>query len=458
MHYKSDEARKKDDAGIMTGSQETAASFGMLCRDCGVTGYVGSFTSIDKCPSCHSLNIRAHSDLFSLNIAHVDCDAFYASIEKRDNPGLAKKPVIVGGGDRGVVAAACYIARQFGVRSAMPAWEALKKCPDAVVIRPRMEHYVEIGHQVRTKMLSLTPLVQPLSIDEAFLDLTGTQKLHRASPAEALHRLQQDIKRDIGITVSIGLSGTKSLAKMASDRDKPDGFFVIGLAEAEAWLASQPISVLYGIGKSAVMRLNRIGVFTCDDLVKGNVKRISAVLGSQTMMVMNLAKGVDPRPVVADREAKSVSNETTFSQDLSDLKSLETELEALCLKLSSRLKAKGIAGGTVTLKLKRANHRVITRSRTLPSRIDKVYQLFDIGRDLLIGEVRNNHKFRLLGIGVSDLGEAYEARLFDLDGGEDNRRNRLEAAVDQLHKKMGANVLRTGRQFTKVMRSHKSNG
>ena len=442
----------------MTGSQETAASYGMLCRDCGVTGYVGSLTSIDKCPSCHSLNIRAHPDLFSFNIAHVDCDAFYASIEKRDNPRLAKKPVIVGGGDRGVVAAACYIARQFGVRSAMPAWEALKKCPDAVVIRPRMEHYVEIGHQVRTKMLSLTPLVQPLSIDEAFLDLTGTQKLHRASSAEALHRLQQDIKRDIGITVSIGLSDTKSLAKMASDRDKPDGFFVIGSAEAEAWLASQPISILYGVGISAVMRLNRIGVFTCDDLVKGNVKRITAVLGSQTMMVMNLAKGIDPRPVVAVREAKSVSNETTFSQDLSDLKSLETELEALCLKLSSRLKAKGIAGGTVTLKLKRANHRVITRSRTLPSRIDKVYQLFDIGRDLLISEVGNNNRFRLLGIGVNNLGKAYEARLFDLDGGEDNRRNRLEAAVDQLHKKMGANVLRTGRQFTKVNKSQKSNG
>ena len=440
----------------MAGTQETAASYAMLCRDCGATGHVGSFTPIDTCPSCHSLNIRVHPDLFSLSIAHVDCDAFYASIEKRDNPDLADRPVIVGGGDRGVVAAACYIARQFGVRSAMPAWQALKKCPDAVVIRPRMAHYVEIGHQVRTKMLSLTPLVQPLSIDEAFLDLAGTQKLHRASPAEALHRLQQDIKRDIGITVSIGLSSTKSLAKMASDRDKPDGFFVIGSAEAEAWLASQPISVLYGIGKSAVMRLNRIGVFTCSDLAKGKVKRISTVLGSQTMMVMNLAKGIDPRPVVADREAKSVSNETTFSQDLSDLKSLETEMEALCLKLSSRLKAKGIAGGTVTLKLKRANHRVITRSRSLPSRIDKAYQLFDIGRDLLIQEVGNDNKFRLLGIGVNNLGKAYEARLFDIDGGEDNRRNRLEAAVDRLHIKMGSNVLRTGRQFTKAIKAQRT--
>ena len=173
-------------------------------------------------------------------------------------------------------------------------------------------------------------------------------------------------------------------------------------------------------------------------------------------MVMNLAKGIDPRPVVADREAKSVSNETTFLQDLSDLKSLETELEALCLKLSSRLKARGIAGGTVTLKLKRSNHRVITRSRTLPSRIDKAYQLFDIGRDLLISEVGNDNKFRLLGIGVNDLGAVYEARLFDLDGGEDNRRNRLEAAVDRLHIKMGSNVLRTGRQFTKAIEAQRT--
>ena len=440
----------------MAGNQETAASYAMLCRDCGATGHVGSLTPINTCPHCHSLNIRVHPDLFSLTIAHVDCDAFYASIEKRDNPDLASKPVIVGGGDRGVVAAACYIARQFGVRSAMPAWQAMKKCPDAVVIRPRMAHYVEIGQQVREKMLSLTPLVQPLSIDEAFLDLEGTQKLHRASPAEALHRLQQDIKRDIGISVSIGLSGTKSLAKMASERDKPDGFFVIGSTKAEAWLAPQPISVLYGIGKSAVMRLNRIGVFTCDDLVKGDVRGLSKVLGSQTTMVMNLAKGIDPRPVVADREAKSVSNEITFSQDLSDLEALEAELESLCLELSSRLKAKGIAGGTVTLKLKRADHRVITRSRTLPSRINKAYYLFDVGRDLLIEEVGNDNKFRLLGIGVKDLGELSEARLFDLDGGEDDRRNRLEAAVDQLHVKMGANVLRTGRQFTKTIKAQKT--
>ena len=432
----------------MADHKETEA-YPLLCRNCGKVGHFGSALPPEFCLACSSSNIRVHPELFSLNIAHIDCDAFYASIEKRDNPAIANKPVIVGGGDRGVVAAACYIARKFGVRSAMPAWQALKKCPEAVVIRPRMEHYVAIGQQIRDQMLSLTPLVQPLSIDEAFLDLAGTQKLHRASPAEALHRLQQNIKRDIGISVSIGLSGNKSLAKMASDRDKPDGFFVVGMDEAESWLAPQPVSVLYGIGKSAIARLNAIGVFSCDDLATGDIKALSAVLGVQTATVMNLAKGVDPRLVVTEQGAKSVSNETTFSQDLSDLNALEVELEALCLKLSTRLKAKGIAGGTVTLKLKRANHRTITRSRTVSSRIDKAYHLFEIGRDLLNKEIKDTNFYRLLGIGVDNLGKASEVRLFDLFGGEDDKRNRLESAVDEVHSKMGKEVLYTGRQFTK---------
>jgi len=432
----------------MADFMETAA-YPTLCRNCGRAGHFGGEQPPEFCLACSSSNIRVHPELFSLNIAHIDCDAFYASIEKRDNPEIANKPVIVGGGDRGVVAAACYIARKFGVRSAMPAWQAIKKCPEAVVIKPRMSHYVAIGQQIRNMMFSLTPLVQPLSIDEAFLDLAGTQKLHRASPAEALHRLQLNIKQNIGISVSIGLSGNKSLAKMASDRDKPDGFFVVGMDEAESWLAPQPVSVLYGIGKSAISRLSAIGVFSCNDLATGDVKALSTVLGSQTEAVMNLAKGVDPRPVIIEGGAKSVSNETTFSRDLSDFNALEVELEALCLKLSARLKAKGIAGGTVTLKLKRANHRTITRSRTVPSRIDRAYHLFDIGRDLLKKEVKNTNFYRLLGIGVDNIGKVSEVRLFDLSGGEDDKRNRLESAVDELHSKMGKEVLYTGRQFSK---------
>ena len=237
---------------------------------------------------------------------------------------------------------------------------------------------------------------------------------------------------------------------MASERDKPDGFFVIGTREAAAWLAPQPVSVLYGVGKSAIARLNAIGVFTCHDLAEGDPKALSAALGSQTITVMNLAKGIDPRPVLSERETKSISNETTFAKDLSDLAALETELEFLCQKLSARLKAKQLAGSTVTLKLKRSDHQIISRSRTVTSRIDKAYHLFDIGRELLRPEIKKTNSYRLIGIGVDNLGEPSEARLFDLEGGDDDKRNRLEAAVDQLHGKMGIDALRTGRQFARA--------
>ena len=266
-------------------------------------------------------------DRFSLSIAHVDCDAFYAAVEKRDNPEIRDLPVIVGGRERGVVAAACYIARQFGIRSAMPTWQALKRCPDAVVIRPRMDHYVSVSREIRARMLALTPLVQPLSIDEAFLDLSGTEALHGCPPAEALVRLQRGIREEIGITVSIGLSGTKSLAKMASDRDKPDGFFAVDMDSAPAWLAPQPVSVLFGLGKAAVARLNAAGIETCGDLVSAPDGQLSGLVGRRASTILNLAAGIDPRPVSPDREAKSISSETTFVRDLSTAAELEAELE-----------------------------------------------------------------------------------------------------------------------------------
>ena len=216
------------------------SSYPMLCRRCGINGFVGGEDPPTSCPHCHSEEVRWHAELFDLCIAHVDCDAFYASVEKRDNPQLADRPVIVGGRERGVVAAACYLARQYGVRSAMPTWTALKRCPDAIVIRPRMAHYVKISRQIRKKMLELTPLVQPISIDEAFLDLAGTEALHGCSPAVALVRMQTQICEEIGITVSIGLAPTKSLAKMASDRDKPNGFLPLANSKPKAGSRRNP--------------------------------------------------------------------------------------------------------------------------------------------------------------------------------------------------------------------------
>jgi len=428
---------------------DRAVAFAVLCRECEAAGYVGAAQPPDVCPACGSKNIRSHPELFTLTIAHIDCDAFYASIEKRDNPSLAQKPVIVGGGDRGVVAAACYIARQFGVRSAMPAWQALKKCPDAVVIKPRMAHYVKIGKQVRDMMVSLTPLVQPLSIDEAFLDLSGTQKLHKSSPAEALMRLQKRIFTEVGITVSIGLGGNKSLAKLASDRDKPNGFFVVGANDAAAWLAPQPVSVLYGVGKATIARLNGAGYFTCADLAGADSRALVPVLGSQAARIVAMAQGLDTRPVIAERAAKSVSNETTFSKDIADYKELEAALEQLCIKLAKRLKAEKLAGDTVTLKLKRADHQIVTRRRRLGHPIDKAHMLFEIGQILLLPETKKGNFYRLLGIGVYNLGEANSDSLFDLGGSLNDKRNRLEQAVDLLEGKLGDGIIKSGRQFAR---------
>ena len=423
------------------------ATFAMLCRDCEAVCYVGEEQLPDVCFTCGSQNIRIHPELFSLTIAHIDCDAFYASIEKRDKPSLAEKPVIVGGGDRGVVAAACYIAREYGVRSAMPAWQALKKCPDAVVIKPRMAHYLKIGKQVHDMMLSLTPLVQPLSIDEAFLDLSGTQNLHKSSPAEALVRLQKRIFAEVGITASIGLGGNKSLAKLASGRDKPNGFFVVGVKDAAAWLAPQPVSILYGVGKVAINRLNRAGYLTCASLGTADPRAMVPLLGSQAARIIAMAQGIDARPVVPDRATKSVSNETTFSSDISDYKDLEAALEQLCTKLAKRLKTAQLGGRTVTLKLKRADHQILTRSRRLDQPIDKAHILFEVGQSLLLPETKKDFFYRLLGIGVTNLTEVSLGSLFDLRGGLDDKRNRLEQAIDSLEEKLGDGIIKSGRQF-----------
>ena len=433
-----------------------SSAFQMLCRDCLRTGYVGGNTPPPECPSCGTDNVRSARELFDLTIAHIDCDAFYASVEKRDNPEIRDRPVIVGGRERGVVAAACYIARQFGIRSAMPTWQALKRCPDAVVIRPRMDHYVSVSREIRKRMLALTPLVQPLSIDEAFLDLGGTEALHGCAPAEALVRLQNQIREEVGITVSIGLSGTKSLAKMASDRDKPDGFFAIDSRTASAWLAPQPVSVLFGLGKSAVARLNAGGINSCGDLVSAPEHQLAAILGRSAATIRDLAAGIDPRPVTPDREAKSISSETTFITDLGTKAELEAELEMLCLKVSSRMKAQDLAGGRVTLKLKRPDHSLLTRSQTLAERTDKAHVLFAVGRDLLAQELGGAKRYRLLGIGADQLGPPQGASLLDLVDETGRRRDDLEAAIDDLHSRLGQDALQSGRMFTRRHRPEKA--
>src|SRR4051794_639122 len=226
-----------------------------FCRDC----RRDAPEEVTRCSACSSPRLVRHAELDTLAIAHVDCDAFYATIEKRDDPTLADKPVIVGGGQRGVVLTACYVARTFGVRSAMPMFEARRLCPHATVVRPDMEKYAGVGRQVRDLMFKLTPLVEPVSIDEAFIDLSGTARLHGMSPAKALAAFAGEVERALGITVSIGLSSNKFLAKIASDLDKPRGFAVLGGGEAAAFLAPKPVALIFGVGKATQARLAREG-------------------------------------------------------------------------------------------------------------------------------------------------------------------------------------------------------
>jgi DNA polymerase-4 len=404
-----------------------------------------------------------HDELFSLSLAHIDCDAFYCSVEKRDNPALANRPVIVGGEQRGVVAAACYIARTYGIRSAMPTWQAKRACPELVIIKPRMAVYQTIGQQIREMMQALTPLVQPLSIDEAFLDLAGTQKLHHASPALSLARLQQHIKTELRLTVSIGLAANKSMAKIASDQDKPNGFYVIGAAEAKSWLKDRPASLLFGLGKSQMAKLKAAGVHSCGDIVNLPAGQQQSLFGSDAQRLVNLASGIDNRPVVPYSRAKSISSETTFSENISELDTLLAIAESLSAKVSRQLKAKRRAAIRVTVKLKFPTHRLITRSRTLAAPTQMHHDIFDAASDVLRAEIGNGKSYRLLGVGVElseqDIGENGDAPTSLLDIVDDNRqkRNKLEAAIDQLHEKLGDDVLKTGRQLKKPEKAPKKN-
>lgn len=404
-----------------------------FCRDCLRDTVAGG----RRCGACGSPRLVSHPELHRLAIAHVDCDAFYAAIEKRDAPALADRPLIVGGGRRGVVATACYIARTRGVRSAMPMFQALRLCPDAVVVRPDMEKYAAVGRAVRALMLRLTPLVEPLSIDEAFMDLSGTERLHGASPASALARFARMVECELGITVSIGLAANKFLAKIASDLDKPRGFAVLGVAEAPAFLAAKPVSFIWGIGKASAARLARDGYVTIADLQRADETELMRRYGSEGLRLARLARGRDLRRVQPERAAKTVSAETTFEQDVAALRPLEQALWSLSERVSRRMKAKALAGTTVTLKLKTAGFRLRTRARSLALPTQLADEIFGSGRTLLQREA-DGTPFRLIGIGVSNLVGAEAAAAADLIGSGDSRTGARERAVDQLRARFGA--------------------
>lgn len=414
-----------------------------LCRDC-----LARFPAAkvrDRCPICGSPRILKHPSLDRLGIAHIDCDAFYASVEKRDDPSLADKPVIVGGGTRGVVSAACYVARMYGVRSAMPMFKAREACPDAVVIRPNMQKYAAVGREVRALMLAATPLVQPISIDEAFLDLTGTEAVHGCSPAQTLARLVGDIEREIGVTASVGLSYNKFLAKTASDLDKPRGFALIAPEDALAFLAPRPVGSIWGVGKALERKLAGDAIFTIGQLQQKDERSLVARYGSMGRRLYYFARGIDNRKVEPDSETKSVSAETTFNTDIAQADQLIRALWPLCETVARRMKAQGFAGYCVTVKLKTADFRTITRSRSISTPTQLADTLYEAGRGLVEREA-NGRKFRLIGIGLSDLVDAAQGDTPDLfAGGGAARRRVVEETMDGLRARLGETAIFKGR-------------
>ena len=416
-----------------------------VCRDCLV---LQKSNTGRRCHACGSPRLLRHKELYKLSLAHIDCDAFYASVEKRDNPELRDKPLIIGGGKRGVVSTACYLARIHGVRSAMPMFKALEACPDAVVVKPNMEKYVRVGREVRQMMRDLTPLVEPLSIDEAFLDLSGTERLHKAPPAIVLASFAKRVEDEIGISASIGLSYCKFLAKVASDIEKPRGFSVIGEAEALTFLRDRSVSTIWGVGKAFAAKLESDGIRSIGQLQTMEEGALVKAYGTMGQRLYRLSRGQDSRKVEPDHDMKSVSAETTFNNDLSDANDLVPVLRALAEKVSRRLKASEIAGRTVVLKLKTHDFKSRTRNRQLSDPTQLADRIFRHGLQLLEKEL-DGTRFRLLGIGVSELSSSDRADPPDLVDTQATKRAVAENAIDKLRNKFGLSVVETGYTFSK---------
>jgi DNA polymerase-4 len=419
-----------------------------LCRDC--SRELAPAIPAEKqkrCPHCRSPRLLYHPELHELEIGHIDCDAFYAAIEKRDDPSLRDKPLIIGGGHRGVVSTCCYLARISGVRSAMPMFKARKLCPEATVLPPNMAKYRAVGLQVRELMQHLTPLVEPLSIDEAFLDLSGTRQLHKRSPAQSLAALARQIENELGITVSIGLSYNKFLAKIASDLDKPRGFSIIGKAGARDFLARQPVTLIWGIGKVGAAQLAQDGITTIGQIQEMELQPLAQRYGQMGLRLYHLARGEDHRSVEIDSPTKSISAETTFDEDIADFDRLSHELWPLCEKVSGRLKAAELSAQVVHLKLKTAGFKTVSRQVSLPAPTILAESLYRAGRQLLEREC-NGTWYRLLGIGTGHFYPLAEADPIDLADPDSDRRRKVEAAMDAVRAKLGKTSIVKGRSLT----------
>jgi DNA polymerase-4 len=421
----------------------SASAVTTVCRDC----LQETANRPEACARCGSDRLIHHPELGRLSIAHIDCDAFYAAIEKRDNPALEGKPVIVGGGKRGVVTTACYIARKYGPRSAMPMYTALKLCPQAIVIPPDMAKYKRVSNEIHRIFDAATPIVEPLSLDEAFLDLTGTARLFNRSPAATLAHVARTIENEVRITVSIGLSYNKFLAKLASDMDKPRGFFVIGRSDAVALLHDLPVGRLPGVGPALADRLKVDGIFTIGDIQRRSESEMALRYGETGEHLAHLARGSDERRVRNDRPTKSISAETTFDTDIGAAAELRRRLWPLCERVAERLKVAQLSGNTVTLKLKTARFKLRTRNYTLVQPTQLAETIFRAAEAMLLKEA-DGTKFRLIGVGADglvDAGAAPQADLFAAESDSEAHHAEVEKAMDAVRAKFGRAAIRKGR-------------
>ena len=413
-----------------------------VCRECFKT-----FNEKKEfCNKCYSANLISNNEIENLNIAHVDCDAFYAAIEKRDNPKYKNFPIIIGGGKRGVVATACYIARTRGVKSAMPMYKALKLCPDAIIIKPNMQKYKKASKVINNLMKEITPLVEPLSLDEAFLDLSGTSRLHKKIPAVLLAELSKKIQKKVGISVSIGLSYNKFLAKICSDIDKPRGFSIINRLEAQSFLKDKPVEVIWGVGNTLKSKLNNDGIRTIGQIREMDCSELIVKYGSIGSHIHKLSNAEDVREIKPYRKVKSISHETTFEKDTNDEVFLKKILWSLCEKVSDRAKEKGLGGSTINLKIKTKDFKLISRSITIeePTQIAEI--IFQTSKLLLFREIKKN-KFRLLGVGLSNLKDSEICDLYDLINTNSNKEKNIEFAIDAIRNKYGVNLIKKGRSI-----------
>ena len=418
----------------------------VLCRECHVLQEF--FPGVSKCIKCNSHKIIQHIEINTLKIAHIDCDAFYASVEQRDNPSLKERPLVVGGaGDRGVVLACCYKARASGVRSAMPIFKARRLCPDAAFVAPRMKTYAEVSRAVRRCFYQLTPAVEPISIDEAFLDMSGTERLHKASPAVALARMAKYIFDTIGITVSVGLSYNKYLAKIASTLDKPAGFAVLGQSDAPDFLKRQPVTILSGVGKVMADKLASHHIRLVSDLLPLSQQTLEARYGPTGRRWYYLSRGQDLRPVKTDRVAKSISAETTFSADLTTINELSPILWRLSEKVAHRLRQRNLSARTLTMKLKNNYFKNITRSTTVEFSTNSAFHIYDALEPLLWREA-GGQAFRLIGVSAQNMVEQSQDLTSDLfEPADGNRRKNLELSMDDIRAKFGRDAVFLGREL-----------